>query len=277
MYISVDMGGTNTRVAGSPDLEQLEFTNEPIRRRNTNPYENDLAYENDLDFIVESAEKIAGRQAVRAVGIGTPGTPSPDRLRIETAKNIPHWNGKPLVEPIAEALDCPVYYDNDAVAAGLGEAYYGNYAEGDFHYLIWGTGIGGASVEMNEKRDVVYAAKLPWKRHFRSWDVAGIQLERDYGKPAEKFSDAEWSDIMKKFGAHLLDYATRFDPPAVIFGGGVASKRRKDLEHIWLSTGVDAKVSDFDEDSGIVGGFGLIRYEQNPNHRPYVYQEDPED
>src|SRR5690606_3646864 len=125
------------------------------------------SYENDLDFIIEASKKLAGRTAIKAVGIGAPGTPTPDRLRINTAKNIPHWNDKPLVEPTSEALDCPVYFDNDAVTAGLGEAYYGNGAGTDFHYLIWGTGIGGADIRYDDTGDVVHASKLHWRRNLR--------------------------------------------------------------------------------------------------------------
>lgn len=271
MYISVDMGGTNTRVAGSTDLDRLEYVDEPARRRNTN------SYENDLDFIVEAAKKIAGRQAVQAVGIGTPGTPGPDRLFIESAHNIPHWNGRPLVVPISEALDCHVFYDNDAVTAGLGEAYYGNYTRGDFHYLIWGTGVGGASIERGEDGNVLYASKLTWKRHFSNWDVAGVQLSKDFGRPPETFTEYDWSKVIRKFGSQLLGYVEQFHPPAVVFGGGLAARHSEAVRHFSSVAKIPITVSKFDGDSGIIGSFGLIRYEQDPNHRPYIYQEDPED
>lgn len=265
------MGGTSTRITGSNDLIAIDYTSEPLRRRNTQNYENDLSY------IIDSAKKIAGHQAIKAVGIGTPGTPTPDRSRIETAVNIPHWNGQPLVEPISNALDCPVYYDNDAVTAGLGEAYYGSYQKGDFHYLIWGTGVGGATIERSENGGVVYAAKLLWKPHFKSWDCAGVQLGKDYGKPPETFTEKEWGAVLKKFGRHLLNYVETFHPPAIIFGGGLAAKHHEAVRLNARRTGIHIDVSKFGDDSGIIGSLGLIRYELDPNHRPYVYQEDPED
>lgn len=273
MYISVDMGGTNTRVAGSDSLERLEFVGNPIRRRNT------MDYEDDLNFIINSAKKVAGRKAIAAVGIGTPGTPSPDRMYIASAVNIPHWNNQPLVEPISDALDCPVYYDNDAVTAGIGEACYGDYKCGDFHYLIWGTGIGGASIERNHLGNVEYVSKLIWKPRFKEWEqaCAGGQLSKRYGKSPESFSDVEWQDVFRVFSGHLLRYVEQFEPPAIVFGGGLADKHRLFIEANSEPTGIDISVSNFGNDSGIIGSFGLIKYEQDPNHRPYVYQEDPED
>ena len=273
MYISVDMGGTNTRVVGSRGLERLEFINDPLRHRNTG------SYENDLDFIIEAAKKAAGHGAIRAVGIGTPGTPNPNRTYIASASNIPHWNNRPLVQPVSEALGCPVYYDNDAVTAGLGEAYYGDYKDGDFHYLIWGTGIGGASIERNDPPTVSYASKLIWKPRFYEWEqeCAGGHLYKHYDRrQPEELNEAEWADVIKKFGSRLLHYVSRFDPPAIVFGGGLADRHREAITNLGSQVGIPISVSGFKGDSGIVGGFGLIRYEQNPRRRPYIYQEDPE-
>lgn len=267
------MGGTNTRVAGSEALDQITFVDEPLRRRNTQ------SYENDLDAIVSMIQKTAGRHAIQAVGIGTPGTPSADKLGIDTAVNIPHWNNRPLVRPIADALDCPVYYHNDAVTAGLGEAYYGNYTANDFHYLIWGTGVGGAAIERDNQGNVNYASKLIWKPRFREWNAecGGGNLGKHFNKSPENFTEAEWTSSIKRFSSYLLRYIDDFTPPAIVFGGGLAHKHRNELQSLSSKTGIDIVVSKFDNDSGIMGSFGLIRYEQNPNHKPYIHQDDPED
>ncbi len=256
MYISVDMGGTNTRVAGIRSLESIDYVHEPIRRRNT------MNYENDLDFIVESARKIAGREAIKAVGIGTPGTPNPDRTRIASAIHLPFWNDQPLTEPISESLDCPVFFENDAVTAGLGEAYYGN-QRSDFHYLIWGTGMGGASIERDEDGKVSYVEKLNWREHFYEWgvDCCGAGIEKKYGRVPETLSEEEWHRVRVKFDAHLLKYVENFGPDAMVFGGGLADKHRDYVESFARLAQIDVSVSDFGNDSGIVGSFGLIRYE----------------
>jgi predicted NBD/HSP70 family sugar kinase len=265
MYISVDMGGTNTRVAGVTNLEQLEYIGEPLRQRNSQDYQR------DLDFIIESARRLAGREAIKAVGIGTPGNPAPDRLGIATAKNIPHWNGKPLVQPIAEALECPVYFDNDAVTAGLGEAYYGNGVGKDFHYLIWGTGIGGAEIRTNNSSDVNHASKVHWKKHLSDWtvDCGGKTLIEQYKQQPSDFSEERWREVMPRFQRHLLNYIVKFEPPSIVFGGGIANMKRDELVEFGARQGTEIAISAFGDDSGIPGGAGLIRFASRHNLSPF--------
>lgn len=256
MYISVDMGGTNTRVAGSISLEHIDFTDNTLRRRNT------MDYEDDLQFIIDSAKKLAGRGAIKAVGIGTPGTPNPDRTQIESAVNIPYWNGRPLTQPIADALDCSVYYDNDAVTAGLGEAYYGNQASEDFHYLIWGTGIGGADIRFDDNGDVTHASKIHWKNKLRDWTLAfgGKSLIEHYDQLPSSLSPEQWQTIMQGFNRHLANYINASNPSSIIFGGGLAHLRATDLNQFSEEHNFPIHTNSFGDDSGVPGGFGLIRY-----------------
>lgn len=66
-YIAVDLGGTNTRVARADSLELPTFGGGPIRRRNKHSYDDDLA------FIITSAQKLSGGKPITALGIGVPG------------------------------------------------------------------------------------------------------------------------------------------------------------------------------------------------------------
>jgi|GEM_PF-1382157 len=253
MYISVDMGGTNTRVAGAIDLDTLYMIHEPIKHRNSGDYEK------DLDFIIESAKKIAGHHAIKAIGIGTPGTPNYDRTRIASAVNLPHWNNKPLVEPIRDALDCDVIYGNDGEAGALGYAYYDAKDDIDFHYLIWGTGIGGASIEYDMHGEVARIGKLHWESHFKDWESAcsGGSLTKKFGAP-ETYSNDQWRKILREFGRYLIRYVETYDPSSIIFGGGLATKHAKDLQELGTSAGIDITI----HRNSIHGGFGLIRYQQ---------------
>ena len=81
MFISIDAGGTNTRVAGTAELANPVFAGEPLRRKNTHDFDNDLA------FMVGAALEIADGEPIEAVGIGTPGSPNEDKTEIKSAKN----------------------------------------------------------------------------------------------------------------------------------------------------------------------------------------------
>ena len=100
--------------------------------------------------------KMAARQAkcdmaeVSSVGIGTPGIANSDTGEVEYSCNLGFRN-TPLADLVSRQLEKPVYLENDANAAALGEFTAG--CGRDSHSLIaitLGTGVGGGVV-MNDK------------------------------------------------------------------------------------------------------------------------------
>jgi len=254
MYVSVDFGGTNTRVVGSENIDEPIFIDEPLRHHNTQKYED------DLNTMIDSISKVAAGKTIEAIGLATPGVPNVEKTQIESATNIPQWNNKPLVLPLSEKFGCTVYYENDAVAAGLGEAYYGGQINDDFHYIVWGTGIGGASVE--HVNNQLKATKLIWKTHFRDWekDCSGASLTRFYKTLPEIFDDAQWLEINSKFHEHLQEYVYLFKPGAIILGGGLSVKNAAYIQNANEINGTKIFLSKFGNDDGLMGGFGIIKH-----------------
>lgn len=259
MFISIDAGGTNTRVAGVTELANLIFVGEPLRRKNSHDFENDLA------FMIKAALEIANGEQVEAVGIGAPGSPNKDKTEIKSAKNLSSWAGKPLVASLSEGLGgCPIFYDNDVVAAGFGEAYYG-LSEGDFDYVIWGTGIGGGGIRLKEGEATV--SVLDWRIYFSDWenDNGGAELAKRFGKVPEDFTIADWDVVAEDFERHLAHYLETQRPKAMIFGGGLAVRHAQMIQEAGRNLGVQVGVTKFGDASGLMGGFGLIRNGLNSN------------
>ena len=156
-------------------------------------------------------------------------------------------------------MHCPVVAENDAVAAALGEAYYGA-VKSDFVYVIWGTGIGGVMVshDQNGKPGI---DKLNWNKHFSDWEHAcgGKELAVAYGKSPEELSDADWQDILKKFGTHAEQLAKLVKPLTIVFGGGLSVRHKAELIALSGTLGTRCSVTDFDGDSGLYGGLALIK------------------
>lgn len=202
MYISVDVGGTNTRVAAAESLECPQFTAEPVRWRNSTDYAAEIA------TIVEVACHLGGT-AIEAVGIGIVGDLDDARTRMEFAKNNMHWNGRPFVADISRSLG-PVFVESDAAAAALGEAYYGSGAE-DFAYVVWGTGVGGAHVRRNGGQVEVDNFAGQWWTYFSDWEKAcgGSELVRTYGRPTEELTQREWREILEQFTGHAAHFADK--------------------------------------------------------------------
>jgi len=252
MYITIDIGGTNTRIAGVADLVKPIFVTEPIRRRNS------TSYEEDITSIIEDARKLGGSN-IKAVGVGIVGTMNKERTRSLHSKNNAHWNDKPFVEDLKRTLNCPVYADNDGVVAALGEAYYGS-VKTDFAYVIWGTGIGGAMV-VHDEQGVPAVDKLDWGKYFGKWEYAcgGKELALTYGKQPEDLTEQEWHDVIEKFGAQAARFVKTVQPQAIVFGGGLAVRHKQELEALSSKLGVACHVTGFDGDSGLYGGLALIR------------------
>lgn len=251
MFISVDLGGTNTRVAGALDLLEPSFVGEPQRRRNTH------TYNEDLQFIIDCALQIAGGAPIEAIGFGAAGGVSDDKAQIAGSNNLTQWIGRPLVAEISAKLNCPVFLDNDGVAAGLGEAYYGA-TRGNFHYVIWGTGISVVSITRDDE-DVPMARRINWQEYCKDWEAAcaGGSIERLYGKQPEELDDSEWRQVTEEFNVYLMRYINIQKPAAIVFGGGLAMLHGPAITAVQQD--VPLSVSGFDKDAGLVGGLALIR------------------
>jgi predicted NBD/HSP70 family sugar kinase len=256
MYIAIDAGGTSTRVAASPELANPTHLAEPLRRRNTHDFDNDIG------FMIESALTLADDQQIEAVGIGTPGSPNKDFTEIASARNLEAWVNKPLLKTLSERLDCPVFYENDGVVAAWGEAYYGS-TTGSYDYLIWGTGIGGSRVKHGYNKP--HVEKIDWDENFKDWeaDCGGNALAAAFGKSPEELNQEEWEAVTRKFEQGLTGYINKNNPSAIVFGGGLALKHADVLLNSSKKLGLSIKVTKFGADSGLMGGFGFIRSKLN--------------
>jgi hypothetical protein len=253
MFISIDVGGTNSRIAAFDNLKGTQMLGTPIERRNTHVYSDDLA------FLINSARRFSALGSINAVGICTPGTSNEAKTELISAKNLTSWVKNPLVIPLSQSLDCPVYLENDAVAAGIGESYYGTNNSGAFHYLIWGTGIGGVTI--NDLNGDIQSAKINWSKNFKKWelDCGGAEIEKEFGKKPENFTNSEWLIIRLRMRQHLEWYIQANSPASVVFGGGIAVKHSELIERSYPSRATKVEVTKFGENSGLIGALGVIR------------------
>ncbi|MET1030603.1 ROK family glucokinase [Domibacillus tundrae] len=84
---------------------------------------------------------------VLAAGVGAPGPADPVEGTISGAVNIGWPNGYPLKKLLEEAIELPVFIENDANCAALGEMWRGaGSGTGDVVCVTLGTGVGGGVV-----------------------------------------------------------------------------------------------------------------------------------
>jgi glucokinase len=147
-YLGVDIGGTNL-VAGLVD-ENFRILSKETCKLNKNDIGSSLV--NDILNISYACLEKAGcaKADVSYIGIGTPGVMDRERGIIEYSCNIP-YNAMPIRDLINERWDIPVYIENDASCAAIGEKAAGAARGYDNALVITiGTGIGGGIILDNK-------------------------------------------------------------------------------------------------------------------------------
>ncbi|CAB1453819.1 unnamed protein product [Pleuronectes platessa] len=146
--LSVDLGGTNLRVA-------IICMQGKIVKKYAQP--NPRTFEARMHLLLKMCSD-AMRDAVSlncrilGVGVSTGGRVNPQEgVVLHSTKLVPEWSSVNLRTPISDALHLPVWVDNDGNCAALAERKFGH-GKGveDFVTIITGTGIGGGIIHNSE-------------------------------------------------------------------------------------------------------------------------------
>ena len=95
----------------------------------------------------EVSEKIDKKRPLFGIGVGLPGLVDQRKGNLLFAPNL-HWYDVPIRPIIEQEFSVPVYVDNEANMAALGETYFGSGRNSDFLlYIVAGVGLGGGIVK----------------------------------------------------------------------------------------------------------------------------------
>lgn len=141
--LGIDIGGTNTAFGFVNSNGKIIAENSIATQKYSSPYNFieglHLAIDNSIKTIEEDVELIG-------IGVGAPNANHFDGT-ISNAANLP-WEGSLFISDILEKhYDLPVFINNDANAAAMGEMIYGS-AKGmkNFIVITLGTGLGSGIV-----------------------------------------------------------------------------------------------------------------------------------
>jgi glucokinase len=138
LIVGVDVGGTKVSVAaltegrvGEPHIVPTDTT----------------SADSVIAQIVAAVRELAGASPLAAVGVGVPSVVEFATGRVRSSVNIP-LRDVPLRQVLGDQLGAPVFVDNDATVAALGDAHdaAGELDVSDLVMLTIGTGIGGGIV-----------------------------------------------------------------------------------------------------------------------------------
>ena len=142
--VGVDLGGTKISTALSNlNGEVISQTTVP-----TNANEGEIPV---LNRIIESIDKVikdgnVTYKEVKGIGIGIPGALNVEEGIILFTPNIPFKNFN-IVDPLKKKFEIPVFIDNDANVAAIGEYMFGA-GKGfkDVIFITISTGVGGGAI-----------------------------------------------------------------------------------------------------------------------------------
>ena len=142
--VGVDLGGTKISAALSKlNGEVVSQTTVP-----TNANEGEIPV---LNRIIESIEKVikdssVAYEEINGIGIGSPGPLDAEKGTIIETPNLPFKNFN-LVEPLNKKFGIPVFLDNDANVATIGEYMFGaGKGAKNVVFFTVSTGVGGGAV-----------------------------------------------------------------------------------------------------------------------------------
>lgn len=252
-YIVLDIGGTNIRLAKTSTLDNFVISDAQNFILSHN-------FTTDFAQLISEIKNLSGAR-ITALGLATTGQLDENRQVLLSARNLPEWAGVDLHGRLAETFDCPVFIANDAVAAAWAEIYYGPEANKEFMLIIWGTGIGGASVKISPQLQVKeidsgkYLAALEGR-------CGGRAILNKFGRKATDLIDKEWEGVSQDFFSSLKAVAENLGHNKIIFVGGVALKQQQRLLAAGpqiLGNDVNFLFTELGENFGLYGAVAIIK------------------
>ncbi len=226
MYLAVDIGGSKTLLAVFNEqgqiINQLKF---PTPQK----------YSEFLELLKSSVKTFSPGLGFAAVAVAAPGKIDRKNGTALDFGNLP-WHDADLkkdLEPIAG--QAPIFIENDANLAGLGEANLVHDKYKKVLYLTISTGIGDGLI-INGMIDPIFADSeagqmvLEHDGRLQKWEdfASGRALKEKYGKKASEIDDpAIWQEFVKGLAQGMGELAATVMPEVIIIGGGVGAHYEK--------------------------------------------------
>ncbi len=272
MYISIDLGGTSTRIASSKDLKTFH----KVEKFHT---ASNLSLERQL--VNDAIQKVVDDGEVEHICIGVPGFVDRYERRFGNIVNFPELSGLNYGDFFLVGDTDNIIVENDAALAGLAESKRG---EASAHkvvgYLTLSTGVGGIRIQ-NKKLSRIQGKSEPGHMIIvedGEYDevcgqsgclhayLSGSMFEKVYGVKAPLTEDP---DIWEKYGKHLatgiINLCAMWDPSIVVLGGSISHKMDlfgpsmfRNLDNQDLFKVPEIIRSEIGDNNGLLGGFDLI-------------------
>ncbi len=226
-YILFDIGGTKTRVALSSDLKKIDKVEH---------FKTPASFEDGIKKIIATVEKLTDKKPLAIAG-GIRGPLNEDKTGIINDVPLSKWVGKSVVGELHKHFKVPVFLENDAAMAGVGEAVFGAGKGLEIvAYHTVSTGVGGVKIENGD----IDHASIGFEPGHQVLDidrtilgdeitptlenlVSGTAVEQRFGmKPYEiPQSDVLWDELAEYLAQGLMNTILYWSPDVIVLGGSM--------------------------------------------------------
>jgi predicted NBD/HSP70 family sugar kinase len=283
MYISIDIGKSNTRVASSLDLIEIH----KIVKFSTHQ-----ELEEQKKLLADAIYNVRNSKDIEAMALGVTGVVDKIKRIFVKSPNYPALTGLLFSDLLPEVLkQIPLYVENDASLGALGESFFGSGKDKTtIAYITLSSGVGGSLVikefDKESIKDLGHYRLISSEigHHvicetdtltdrsgiagtFESY-CSGSMFEQRYGVKPEKNIDKEiWKQYSKHLSTGVLNVVALWKPEIIVLGGGV-SNHNFDLFYSYLIEELkkqkffdipEIKKAYLGDDTGIYGGFVLLK------------------
>lgn len=220
MYILIDIGGTNTRVAKT---ENKETFGEPII------FATPQNFDDWFSLILKHITTLTKGEQITSIVAGVACTFSQDGSKIYTSPHLPDWQGINLQEKLGGWFNCEAVIKNDTALVGLGEAVFGSGKGHDIVvYLTISTGVGGIRIVNGEidknKFGFEIGHQIVNDGKELEYYLAGSSHQKRFGMPSRDIKDPDFWKEVNYYGGILAANTTMYwSPSIIIFGGPVVN------------------------------------------------------
>lgn len=245
LAIGIDIGGTGIK-GGIVDIRTGDLVSDRFRIPTPQPATPEACAQVVQQIVAELQGRDLAPAPDSAIGIDFPAIVK-NGVTLSAANVDQSWIGADLEGIMSQALGGrAVYALNDADAAGLAEAVYGQGRdkEGLIAVITLGTGIGSALI-MN--------GQLIPNTELGHLEIDGHDAESKASARAREREELSW----KKYGKRLRRYFTHvemlFSPDLFIIGGGISKNPEKFMPYFADEVATPIVMAQLRNNAGIVG------------------------
>jgi predicted NBD/HSP70 family sugar kinase len=226
MFLSIDIGGSFTRIAISSNLKKID---KKIK------YQTPKKYDDGIDLLEEKIEEVTGGKKPRAISVAAASPIDYEKGILIRPPNLPNWLGHSLRKELEIRLKTKIYLENDGALGGLGEALKRKNSK-VLGFITLSTGVGGSRI-VDGKIDLHALPVEPGHQILdtsgRYWPgcgqkgcfealCSGKAFEITYGvKPEFCEDDRIWEEHAQICAQGLVNVITLWTPDVLVIGGSM--------------------------------------------------------